>query len=157
MSQVEPFEEFLARTTAATPDEYAPLMKAAAEKWNLSPPRMAEEFERMKAYIADFYEGVVPVSSFLGAGGQPVDCIPIEQQPSARKATAPIKLSARPPSAHAGQPDQAPASTACAGICPAGTIPIVRVTLERLIPLGTFENYFRKFPSANGPEEFEKK
>jgi hypothetical protein len=172
MNQVEPFTEFLARTANARPEQYSDLIRAAAERGGLPVEKVTAEFERMKSYIVGHYEGVRPAHSFLNAAGQPVDCVPFEQQPTARAARAagyPTDVSPPTPAAIRGisppndagplsasrsgssPPPEArspasPSSSASAqpSQCPPGTVPLLRVTLDRLIPLGTLDNFFHK-------------
>jgi hypothetical protein len=173
MDQVEPFTEFLTRTANARPEQYAEAISAAAQRHGLSVERVAAEFERMKNYILSYYEGIRPVCSFLNASGQPVDCIPFEQQPSVRAAhaagyptevtpptpaptpgislptdveplLAPVSGSSLPPDATRPPDSASPASSPRPIQIPPGTVPLLRVTLNRMIQLGTFESFFRK-------------
>lgn len=173
VGQVEPFAEFLDRTANARPEQYAEAMHAAAERSGLSSERSIEEFERMKRYILSYYEGVTPVHSFLTSAGQAVDCVPFEQQPSLRVARAagfPTDSSAPPPlpvlgislphnaapqsapvsgtSLPPGAPSSSPPPSALPGarpsLIPPGTVPLLRISLDRLIPMGTLDSFFRK-------------
>src|SRR5215472_17186396 len=67
-----PFNVFMARTAAASFDPSAGKVDDAAS------------FEQMRHHIQDLYEGVVVTHSYV-LGSQTFDCIPIDQQPSARK------------------------------------------------------------------------
>ncbi len=147
MSTVEPFDLFLARTTTARPEEYADALAASGEEVTVA----EQEFERMKAYILTFYEGVRPVCSYLDASGHPVDCVPVAQQPTARAAVAAgHPLPPAPPAFPGGEEGRPPAVVRQGAFqevtCPAGTVPVPRVTLERLLGFGTLENFFRKGP-----------
>jgi hypothetical protein len=134
MDPIEPFKAFLARTAAARHEQY--------------PEVTATELERMKAYIRDYYEGVRPTSSYADAGGHAVDCVPFEQQPTARAAiaaghklpTAPPLLSL-PGGTHRVEHEKAH------GPCAPGSIALPRITLEQLVRAGTLENFFRKGPA----------
>ncbi len=173
MELLEPFQDFLARTSSARPEQYLTALRGAAARYGLSAEKSTEEFERMKAFVLSYYEGITPVCSFLNSAGQPVDCVPFDQQPAARSARAAgYKTSVIPPTPAAisgiSHPDDlAPLSTPTSGVSlapgaaqsipsprpsagsappqiPPGTVPLVRVTLERLIPLGTLERFFHK-------------
>lgn len=173
MDQVEPFTEFLARTAEARPEQYSDAVRAAAESHGLPIEKGAAEFERMKSYILSYYQGVRPVRSFLNAAGQAVDCVPFEQQPTVRAAraagylievspptpaatpgmslpddagplSAPVSGSSLPPNATRSSASPSPPSSPEPSQVPPGTVPLLRVTLDRLIPLGTVDNFFRK-------------
>jgi hypothetical protein len=166
MDQVESFTEFLARTAGAQPERYSDVLRASAARHGLPVAHVTAEFERMKSYIVHYYEGVRPVRSFLNADNQPVDCVPFEQQPTVRAARAagyPTDVSPPVPAAIRGisppndvEPfstslsesslpsDVARTSAAQPSQCPPGTVPLLRVTLERLIPQGTLDSFFHK-------------
>jgi hypothetical protein len=173
MDQVEPFTEFLARTANARPEQYSDAIRAAAERHGLSVERVTAEFERMKDYILRYYEGVRPICSFLNAAGQAVDCVPFQEQPSVRAARAagyptevvpptpaaipgislpsdveplspPVSGSSLPPNATRPPASSSRSSSPRPPQVPPGTVLLLRVTLDRLIPLGTFESYFHK-------------
>jgi hypothetical protein len=173
MDQVEPFTEFLARTANARPEQYSDAIRAAAERHGLSVERVTAEFERMKNYILSYYESVMPVHSFLNAAGQPVDYVPFEQQPAVRAAraagyltevspptpvsipgislpndveslSAPVSGSSLPPDATRSPASPSLSSSPRPPQVPPGTVPLLRITLDRLIPLGTLDSFFHK-------------
>jgi hypothetical protein len=173
MDQVEPFAEFLARTANARPEQYSEAIRAAAERHGLSPERARAEFERMKSYILSYYEGVTPVRSFLNTAGQPVDCVPFEQQRTVRAAraagyptevspptpvmiqgislprnaaplSAPVSGNSLPPGATRSSAPPSPSSSPQPPQIPPGTVPLLRITLDRLVPLGTLDRFFHK-------------
>jgi hypothetical protein len=177
MEQVEPFADFLARTESARPEQYSEALCVAAQRHGLSPERAAVEFERMKRYILSYYEGVTPVCSFLSTAGQPVDCVPFDQQPAVRAAraagyptdvlaptpaaisgislpvdvasvTIPVSGSSLPPGTKLSPASQIPSSSSQPPQIPQGTVPLLRITLDRLIPLGTFDSFFHKTVGA---------
>src|SRR5262245_29180170 len=88
MSDLVPFETFLAETAAARPEQYNEALAAGARQAGVEPETARAEFERMKDHILAYYQGVRPVRSFAGPGGETVDCIPFEQQPAARAEVA---------------------------------------------------------------------
>ena len=137
MADVEAFDDFIARTAAARWGAYAEAFRASGASAGANP---ADEFERMRAYILRTYEGVHPVGSFRDPEGRPVDCVLFDQQPSVRAARAagePVPVSPAPERPREGRPGARPAP------CPFGSVPMVRITLERLVPHGTLENYLR--------------
>jgi hypothetical protein len=151
MSAIVPFKKFLEETAAARPEQYADALEAAARQVGITPEAARAEFERMKAHILSYYEGVEPVGSFQDRNGQTIDCVPFEQQPAVRAALAegrPVARKAPRPPGVAGEPahhlhvrEARPHL-----LCPEGAVPIVRLTLDRLIRAGTLDNYFRKIP-----------
>jgi hypothetical protein len=173
MKQVEPFAEFLVRTANARPDQYIEALRATAKHHGLSPEEATAEFERMKSYILSFYEGVTPVCSFLNTAGQPVDCVPFEQQPAVRAAraagfqtdvspptpatiagnslpndvepvSAPVSGNSRPPGATRSAASPSQSSSPHPPQIPPGTAPLLRITLDRLIPMGRLDSFFHK-------------
>jgi hypothetical protein len=154
MREVEPFDVFLARTAAARWEDYADVLRAGGAT---TEREAAAEFDKMKAYILDSYRGVRPVGSFLDAAGNPVDCVPFEQQPTVRTAVAAGATFPPPPPPRyrlGGPGPAAPADSAkraSPALCPSGAVPVPRITLERMAALGTFDNYFRKKPFPSSP------
>jgi hypothetical protein len=173
MDQVEPFAAFLSRVASAQPEQYSEEIRAAAERHRLPIDKVMSEFDRMKSYILSYYEGVTPVSSFRTASGQIVDCVPFEQQPAVRAARAAgysVDISPPPPQVTIGSsptsnvapdsprtsgfalPPQGGGHSASPGLSPThqqpqtppGTVALVRITLERLIVMGTLEAIFKK-------------
>ena len=151
MSSVEPFDAFLARTAAAKPEDFATELQLAADQHGLSPDAAAAEFKRMRDHVVRYYEGVHPVRSFLTAAGEAVDCVPFEQQPAAQAAQAAgysVASFTPQPSAHAGvavRPSD-PTPIPHESMCPEGSVPLLRLTLERLVSFGSLDNFFRKAP-----------
>jgi hypothetical protein len=147
MPEPELFTDFIARTATAQPEQYAEACRAAAARWGMSVERVAAEFARMKAHVLSHYVGVQPNHSFVNAAGQTVDCIPFEQQPAvraARRAGLPVMpraATATPAEDASPVPQSRPEA-----ICDADSVPLLRLTLEHLISLGTLDNYFRKTP-----------
>jgi Neprosin len=123
-------------------------------------------FTAMKAHIAELYRGVSETHSFEDEGGSIFDCIPVNQQPAlqgASPAQAP-NLPAMEKPASAGQPigDWRPIEIAAAFkagqtdkhgnrmSCPAGHIPMRRVTLEELSRFESLRQFFQKSPEGGG-------
>ena len=161
MPDIEPFDQFLTRTAAAQFETYQRILHASPAAADLDVAALSTEFEKMKKYVADLYQGVKPTKSFFDAARQTIDCIPFDQQPSVRAAKArgiPVKDRMPPPpqigvgqqsqssrGVDAPPPAQAP-SPPPASPCPPGSVLMKRVTLEDLVTFGTLENYFRKTP-----------
>ncbi|HEX4750138.1 MAG TPA: neprosin family prolyl endopeptidase [Bryobacteraceae bacterium] len=121
-------------------------------------------FNDMKAHLTQLYTGVQPQHSFVDSNGSVFDCIPIEQQPALRGATpaAPVDMPMpertirlpldvkRPtdilPPLRAGEKDQYGNEM----VCPEGTIPMRRITLEELTRFETLQNFFRKGEGNSG-------
>jgi hypothetical protein len=146
---LEPFEAFIARTARATAGEYSDVLSKAARGAGLTEDESRIEFEKMKAYILDYYATVVPVHSFLDEAGNTIDCVPFDQQPSVRAAHASgcrISAIAPRPATCASTKAAAPEVRGKASdpLCPEGTVPIPRITLEQLVLSGRFEDFFRK-------------
>jgi hypothetical protein len=147
MSTAEPFDVFLARTAAARLEEYAEVF----HRRGVPPGEAAAEFERMKAYILRYYEGVLPLHSFLDANNTPVDCIPWEQQPTVRAARAAgLELPDPPAASRTDAPNSGVGHSR--PLCPGDAVPLARLTLDRMVQSGGFTDYFRKqpYPSPQG-------
>lgn len=138
MTEPEPFDQFLARTAAACPEDYPALLPPGASGAAV-PAEVAAEFGRMKDYLRRYYEGVQPVRTFLDAAGHPVDCVPFSQLPTVRAAVAAgLKVPTphpHPPAAGHRQPP-----------CPGDSVPLPRITLEHLTRYRTLDDFFRKGP-----------
>jgi hypothetical protein len=117
----------------------------------------AREFERMKGYLIQYYEGVSPTVSFQDAAGSTIDCLPFQQQPTAKAAQQMgiVPKSQLPPppvvtvptrSAPAPMAGGMPAQITSTTPAPPGSVPIRRVTLQELTQRGSLDQYFRKGP-----------
>lgn len=152
-----PFEEFLERVKAAKFEEFRRAPGSRVES--------AEEFEDMRAHILRRYEGVKPEGSFV-LDGQYADCVSIESQPSVRDLA--IRKIASPPIGSTfgvrkevrvpgefryaesplklGLKDRFGHSISCH----AGTIPLGRILLEKLVRYRTLSDFFAKVPRDLG-------
>lgn len=121
----------------------------------------------MKAHIVKLYDKTEAAHGFVDESGAIYDCIPIEQQPALRGSSASVP---KAPDAPPAEGDQAIAASnenkdnlAPAPFaeerkdrhgnvmrCPAGTIPMRRVTLEDLSRFETLKDFFRKGPRGAG-------
>lgn len=154
------FREFLASLDTAKFDDYAKLPGAKV--------RDAQAFEEMRAYIKNLYKGVKQVSSFI-SDGQYVDCITIQSQPSVLQLG--IQTIAKPPT-DSGYLETKPLpqppgvnefSNSLLGLgkvdpygnpitCPNGTIPMERVTLERMVKFKTLHDFLSKGPNGHSSD-----
>jgi hypothetical protein len=123
----------------------------------------------MKAHILKLYDRTEAPHSFIDETGAIYDCIPIEQQPALKGSResvpeAPDAPPAAPDASHAaGAQDDKKDHLAASPLgadkkdkhgnvmhCPAGTIPMRRVTLEDLSRFETLKDFFRKGPRGAG-------
>jgi hypothetical protein len=86
--------------------------------------RDSSAFQQMRAYLLDRYRNVRVAGSFTDAGGSVFDCV---QQSTAASGT-----------------------TDAAGGCPAGSIPMRRITLSDLVRFPTLQEFFSKSPGGTG-------
>lgn len=122
----EPFDTFIAKAKAARPSAFVGQPGFAVE----SPAAFAE----MKTHVLDFYRGVTARNSFIGSDGLIVDCIPIDRQPGLQRGR-PAKVSV------SGSQRDRPGSEM---FCQPGTVPIVRLTLERIAKFRTLAAFLAK-------------
>ena len=141
MPEIVPFDRFIAAVAEARPEQYADDLEAGARAAGVTLETARAEFERMKKYLLSHYEGVHPVGSFLDSNGQTIDCVPFEQQPTVRAA---IKRGIKVPRP---APRPLPAS-APKPVCPEGTVPMLRITLQQLARHGTLDHFFHKLPGG---------
>src|SRR5579871_4164106 len=153
------FNEFVQSLSSARPEQFSASPGAQVE----SPAA----FEAMREYLITRYQGLEAQHSFVENGGQVVDCIPVEQQPSLRGtghrvATPPQALpespsqSYPPPDIAAGLRATAPPQLSPGRLdrfgnqmsCPDGTIPMIRLTLEQLSRFKNLQEFFRKAPGG---------
>ena len=131
----------------------------------------AQEFEGMKGFLVQLYEGTSCDHSFLDAAGNAIDCLPFDQQPTvkaARKKGIEPK-SELPPPPELDHPaefginsmDSGPKPTGMVAplrqgkvdlygnkvATPAGTVPFRRLSLARLAQLGRLDLHFKKAPA----------
>jgi hypothetical protein len=119
------------------------------------------EFEAMRGHVLSLYEGVQAVHSFI-YNAQYVDCVPILQQPGARRLGltevprlpppalpplgTPTPTAPYPPSPLSlGQVDGFGNSISCDN----GTVPMRRITLKELSRFPTLKDFFRKVPMGS--------
>jgi hypothetical protein len=127
----------------------------------------AEAVEAMRQYLLNLYQGIDAHHTFLDGGDQIIDCIPIEQQPALKgsgksiatppPALPPTQLPSYPAPDFDRQPRPVPPPQLSPDAkdkfgnqmwCPAGTIPIPRLTLEQLSRFRSLQDFFQKAPGG---------
>jgi hypothetical protein len=156
MSDPKGFPSLKAFLDSVSPTAYKALSARAESK-------VAHEdaLEEMKAHILKLYDKIEVAHSFMDETGAIYDCIPVEQQPSL-KGKSPPEAPDAPPAA-GGQYEARKESLLGSPLgparkdrhgnamqCPAGTIPMRRVTLEDLSRFETLQDFFRKGPRGAG-------
>ncbi len=150
-----PFKQFLAAVHDAKHAQFAAraMSKVAHE----------DSFAEMRAHILKLYEGTEVTHSFVDENGSIFDCVPIEQQPSLKGADGPAATA--PDLPHIELPAGAREDRKDAHVppqlgedktdrhgnvmhCPAGSIPMRRVTLEDLTRFENLRSFFRKAPGG---------
>jgi hypothetical protein len=125
-----------------------------------------DAFGEMKAHILKHYEKTEAPHSFMDETGAIFDCIPVEQQPALRGSKESVPSTFPDLPGHEAQTAakderQDALITSPLGAdkkdhhgnvmhCPAGTIPMRRVTLEDLTRFPTLRDFFRKGPRGAG-------
>jgi len=144
-SSIQPFNEFRDSLSSVSYKELERRSDVRTEG--------VETFEAMRQYLMERYDGVDVQHSFLEGGGQIVDCVPIAQQPSLKDSDEeimdPPSVALEPTETDPVSPDpteehrQPPEPQLHPDYrdrlgnqmwCPPGTIPMVRITLEQLLP-----------------------
>jgi len=151
-SRLQPFSEF-----------YTELKGAGHEAYRSKPGvrvRSIDAFCEQKAHLLALYDGVRVDHSFVDSGGQIFDCMPAEQQPALRRSggklasppKVPSPASARAASAvvpaplHAAKKDRHGNEM----MCPPGTVPVRRLTLDELVRYETLDHFLRKHAHPRG-------
>jgi hypothetical protein len=147
---IQPLSEFLHSVDSAEFAPYAALPQAKV--------RDAAAFEEMRTYIQSRYADVEVVHSFTDSAGQVFDCVPEQQHPSLRAAPTaaapqppdlptPEGSQPAPPGARHVEPQLSPDQMDAFGNqrwCPAGTVPLRRITLSELASFETLQQSFQK-------------
>jgi Neprosin len=147
---IQPLSEFLRSVRTAEFASYAALPQARV--------RDTAAFEEMRAHILSRYADVEVVHSFTDSADQVFDCVPEQQHPSSRAAPSvaspqPPDLpdaegsQPAPPGARHVEPQLSPDQVDAFGNqrwCPAGTVPLRRITLDELARFETLQQSFRK-------------
>ena len=142
------FSQFLTNVANARYSDYAGRAPASVQN--------EQAFGAMRSYILDTYAGVKQVSSFV-LDGQYFDCITINSQSSVHHLN--IKQIAQPPKVSiptaSGSSTQASGSPLTLGqkdefgnsiSCKDGTIPMERITLEKMVQFPTLQAFLAKSP-----------
>jgi hypothetical protein len=171
-AKVEHHRETIAAGLYRRPPRGGNFLTAEAGSVSADDDTIEEEFAKMKKYVLNLYKDVGNVQTqhtFLDAGGNFIDCIKLEQQPSfraAKKAGINVTIKAPPPTRAAevnvGAVTFGPMAPPMLphlrrGLvdpfgklmtCPDGRVPLRRTTLAQMANLGRFERFFRKYPAA---------
>jgi hypothetical protein len=153
----QPFGKFVAGIRAAQPGAFVGQPGFAVES--------AAAFAEMKAHLLELYRGVTARNSFVGSDRQVVDCVPIAQQPGLRPTGRPpakVNPDLRATVTGATEPRGDPRASAPRRsddltltraqrdrfgnkmYCEPGTIPMRRVTLERIATFRTLASFLSK-------------
>ena len=115
-----------------------------------------EERERMENYLSDFQQGQQVVKTIVGPSGEMIDCIDLYSQPAIRKhqiardqvqfapRTFPDYLAGDSLTQATGYSTENMLLEMTGDTCPAGTIPIQRLTMETLNRFETLDDFFKK-------------
>lgn len=155
-SRMLQLSDFLEETAAADHATYL------ATQGTLS----AASFNAMKRHVLSLYAGTTAMHSFLDIDDHPVDCLPVEQQPSLASPLLrghKVQSQAPPPPPSLLRAHATPSSRADQGssnrlrpgdrdelgnerYCQPGTIPMRRVDLQVLARFDSLEGFLRKGP-----------
>jgi neprosin-like protein len=146
----ETFASFIERTRRATIGQF----RERAE----TQVRDGEAFEEMKAHVLKLYDGVTVKHSFAD-DAHFVDCVPRNQQPGVRSGARVSERPTRPATPPKTERPSKPPGTARTldltlrrgkkdtygneQYCPAGTIPMRRVTLDEIVRFPTLRDFLR--------------
>jgi hypothetical protein len=145
-----PFDAFIAQVSGARYASYSAAGRTGAVA-------AAPAFEQMRSYILDTYRGVKVGHSYT-FGGEYFDCVTVDSQPAVRAQS--ITSIATPPAVAAG-PKVAAGREAASPLrqglkdaygnavsCAAGTIPMQRISLERVTKFGSLQDFLAKKPGG---------
>jgi hypothetical protein len=147
-----PFSNFIANTRTASFSDFLALPESEV--------RDTPSFEEMRQSILQRYEGVQVTHSFF-LDGIHYDCVPIMQQPAVR--TYGLTSIAAPPPETLSQPAAGRENVQLATQfdpenpfdeygnsveCEAGTVPLLRTTLETMSRFATLEQFYQKVPDG---------
>jgi hypothetical protein len=154
------YDDFISNTRAANFDDFAARPDTKV--------RDASAFEEMRQSILDRYEGVNITHSFV-LGQMHYDCVPVQQQPALRKynlqSVAPAPPQSLAPRLAAAQNNVKSANLAPevgqdgfgnSTQCEAGTVPLLRNTLDAMSRFPSLQDYYRK-PASGAVREAQEK
>jgi len=147
------FGAFLTEVSHARYQAYATLDRTGAV-------RSERTFEQMRSYVLHMYEGVQVAHSYVD-DGEYFDCVTIASQPTVR-AFGVTRLATPPPpssvDSKGARPGTAAPSRLTLGLkdpygntvaCPAGTVPMERISLQRLTRFASVGDFLAKEPARN--------
>jgi len=147
-----PFSEFKSGLRSARHEQFAELKQTK----NKNP----DHFEAMRQHLLHYYDQLDAKHSFKDPTGQVWDCIPIEQQPSLKKTGKSIAEPVDIPGGLKKRKEKKLHSSFLnqglkddegnAVSCPAGCIPLRRITLQEITRFHTLDDFFRKAPGKRG-------
>jgi hypothetical protein len=153
-SAAAPFVKFDVFVKAVATADAATYLRASQSK-----VVSAAAFEEMRQHVLALYAGVQVAHSFV-YNEQYVDCVPVLQQPGARRLGL-RELPPPPPALPAGMTAAPSIATPFASgridsfgnqlLCEDGTIPMRRITLDELSKFPTLNDYFGKAPGGDYP------
>ena len=159
MHKFIPFEEFKQQLETARHKESQTSSPPPAEPQAGGQPEVTpENLREMSDYLAAQHRKMQVVHSFLGDDGQYIDCVKADTQPGLQPgqhvATPPAFItnsgSAQPSVPGDGSRKTSPKVDQFGNVmeCPAGCIPVRRVTLAEIARAGSMANYFQKAPGG---------
>jgi hypothetical protein len=125
-----PFTTFLQRVPHARYSDYSGLPTTKVQN--------EQEFEAMRSYILKIYNGKRADSSYL-MNGQTFDCIISNSKPG----NPPTPSTEGTSTSTVGQPN-----TSATTPCKNGTIPMQRITLEKMVQFPTLQAFLAKSPGG---------
>jgi neprosin-like protein len=148
-----PFNEFIQGVTAASPAQYVGALQSRVASVN--------DFEQMRQHVVSLYQGVSVRHSYV-LDANYFDCVPVLQQPGARALG--LQQIPSPPASIPGEnatlSDGAELATQFEPgqkdkfgnsiPCERGTIPMMRVTLERMSGFQNLREFLQKGPNGAG-------
>ncbi|MGB7257583.1 MAG: neprosin family prolyl endopeptidase, partial [Pseudolabrys sp.] len=148
-----PFNEFIQGVTAASPAQYVGALQSRVASVN--------DFEQMRQHVVSLYQGVSVRHSYV-LDANYFDCVPVLQQPGARALG--LQQTPSPPPGISGDnaalTDGAELATQFEPgqkdkfgnsiPCERGTIPMMRVTLERMSGFQNLREFLQKGPNGAG-------
>lgn len=159
MDKPVPLDQFVEETAKAKVDTFLPeaekgLRATGRDLGEKTRDFAAYQITRMRDFVLELYGGTSSERTFADTSGGAVDCMPREKQPTALAARKHGHVLRKPPagSVLAGKktplgPDKKdPFGTQ--KVCPDGTVPWKRVTLDTLAKFGTLEEYFGRQPDG---------
>jgi hypothetical protein len=156
MPEPIPFDAYLEAVATASPPR-----NAVAGLAQVPEDRRRDEFDRLKRFVLDLYQGARPSRTDRGPDNCPTDWFAVADQPSYQRLSAREKrAAARPPAFQGLEPARKPDHESRALVAPRsrrsiastaeidGLIPMRRLSLARLARFGSLDAWRRKAPAA---------